>query len=212
MENQNTYCVYMHINKINNKVYVGMTKYGNNPNKRWKNGKAYLKYELFWPDIQKYGWDNFHHLIMQNNLSYEEAREKERQYILATESNKEEYGYNVRIGYEIPESTRIKMSESRKGENHRLYRKELPEEIKRKISETKKGKYKGENNPNAKKCVIIYDNIKYETLCRNDMEKLFKDKLNISIAKWFNAKLIPKKHINNIQLIQKDCNIIYKAE
>ena len=37
------YIGYLHKNKFNNKVYVGITHYINNPNRRWINGKGYRK-------------------------------------------------------------------------------------------------------------------------------------------------------------------------
>lgn len=86
------YIVYKHTNNINNKVYIGITKEFQNPNKRWRNGYGYLYNEKFFNDIIKYGWDNFTHEILESNLSYSEAGKKETDYIRLY--NSIEAGYN----------------------------------------------------------------------------------------------------------------------
>ena len=66
--------IYLHKNKINNKVYIGQTKCVN-PNNRWRNGTHYEN-TLFGKAIQKYGWDNFEHIILENNIeTQEEAKQ-----------------------------------------------------------------------------------------------------------------------------------------
>lgn len=90
-----TYCVYCHRNKINGKRYIGQTKYGDNPNMRWHLGKHYGK--TFRADIDKYGWDNFDHYIIQNGLTAEEADELEKLNIIAFNTTNPKYGYNERI-------------------------------------------------------------------------------------------------------------------
>lgn len=122
-----TYCVYAHINQVNGKMYVGVTKYGNNPNKRWKNGCAYLdkdeKGEYRQPHfayaIQKYGWDNFDHEIIALKLTKEEADKFEELLVEKLNLTDSKFGYNIRNGGgstgDLSDETKKKISESRKG-------------------------------------------------------------------------------------------------
>lgn len=48
---KNTFIVYKHTNLQNGKIYIGITKYGDNPNKRWRNGYGYNKNDKFFSDI-----------------------------------------------------------------------------------------------------------------------------------------------------------------
>ena len=58
---ENNYTIYCHLNKINNKRYIGQTK--QSVYKRWgKNGSEYTRKcpdTLIARAINKYGWDNF---------------------------------------------------------------------------------------------------------------------------------------------------------
>lgn len=97
------YYIYIHINKINNKTYIGQT---NNPNKRWRGkGVDYKPREnsesLFYKAIQKYGWDNFEHKILAECETREEANELEKQYILEYDSTNPEKGYNLSSGGDV---------------------------------------------------------------------------------------------------------------
>ena len=133
--NDNTYCVYIHMNTINNKAYIGQTIYGNDTHLRWKNnGCGYLKRNsegkftqpAFANAIQKYGWDNFEHIIWANGLTLQEANYIEKLLIKLFDTTNPKYGYNLRSG----------------GENSTL-----SDETKKKISKSRKGKYMGKNNP-----------------------------------------------------------------
>lgn len=91
------YSVYMHINKINQKKYIGITK--NKPEERWLNGYGYKK-QAFYNAIQKYGWDNFEHVILFDGLSQSEACQKEIDLISYYKTNNKLYGYNISSGGE----------------------------------------------------------------------------------------------------------------
>lgn len=91
------YHIYMHKNKINGKVYIGETC--QELKNRWKSGKAYKTCTYFNQAIEKYGWDNFEHIILESgDWTLEEAFEKEQYYICLYESNNPDKGYNIKDG------------------------------------------------------------------------------------------------------------------
>ena len=90
------YTIYMHRNKLNNKVYIGQTC--QKPEYRWNNGKNYSHCNAFFRAITKYGWDNFEHIILFEGLSQEEANQKEIELINLYHSTDRNYGYNCQLG------------------------------------------------------------------------------------------------------------------
>lgn len=93
------FTIYLHKNKINNKVYIGQT-IQDNLNDRWKNGLGYKTCTYFYSAIQKYGWENFEHIILEQseNWSQEDLDKKEMYYINFYQSNNPKYGYNITDG------------------------------------------------------------------------------------------------------------------
>ncbi len=88
--------IYKHTNKINGKCYIGQTC-RKNLNERWNNGKGYNG-TVFAKAIEKYGWDNFEHEIIEDNiLTQEEANERE-QYWIEYYGSYGENGYNMTRG------------------------------------------------------------------------------------------------------------------
>lgn len=112
------YCVYCHLNKVNGHRYIGIT--GElDPSKRWGiNGIRYKKNTRFYYAIEKYGWDNFEHIILEDGLTQIEAEELE-QYYIKLYNTITPYGYNLTYGGEhnkqISEETRKKMHDAHVG-------------------------------------------------------------------------------------------------
>lgn len=92
------YKIYKHTNKINQKVYIGQTctslkaRFG-------KDGIGYRGCKIFYSAIQKYGWENFEHEILEENIASDElANEREKYYIALYQSTNPKYGYNIQNG------------------------------------------------------------------------------------------------------------------
>lgn len=112
------YLVYCHTNKINGKKYIGITK--QDANKRWNKGLGYYKQPKFFNAIKKYGWNNFIHEILVDNIeTLEQANEIEKEYIKKFDTFHN--GYNNTLGgdgtngHVCTDETKMKISKANKG-------------------------------------------------------------------------------------------------
>lgn len=135
------YTVYQHKNKINGKVYIGITK--QKPELRWGiNGCNYKTSPHFYFAIQKYGWNNFEHNILFVELTKEEACLKEQELIKEYGVMDRNFGYNSTSGGDIfimNEETKQKIAHALLGNKNGLGY-VCSEEKKKKISEAQKGR------------------------------------------------------------------------
>lgn len=141
MKNIVKYFVYQHINKINDKCYIGITS-ATKPELRWNCGFGY-KSQVFYRAIEKYGWDGFDHIILHKELTENQAKCQEMFWIKLYKS--ENLSYNVTNGGEgskgvsMPETTKQALLKANTG-------RQCSEETKQKITK---------NNKKAKITVLV---------------------------------------------------------
>lgn len=107
MDNQ--YCIYCYTNKINGKKYIGQSK----DITRRCHPSNYTGCVKFYHAIKKYGWDNFEQTILYQNLTLQEANQKEEELIAKYDTINS--GYNIKSGglnNEYSIESRQKMSNS----------------------------------------------------------------------------------------------------
>lgn len=92
------YKVYVHVNKINGKIYIGQTCNSLSVRAGRKSGIGYKHSTHFYNAIQKYGWDNFEHIILIDGLSLEMANIIEEELIKKYNSMDRKIGYNMMSG------------------------------------------------------------------------------------------------------------------
>ena len=127
------YTVYLHVNKVNRKVYVGITSM--KVENRWREGKGYKKCEIMNKAILKYGWSNFEHIILCKT-SKDRAIILEKSLIKFYKNKK--MSYNISDGGEgagtVSEYTKEKLRQY-KGEKSSMFGKHPSKEtIEKRIS------------------------------------------------------------------------------
>ena len=155
-----TYTIYKHTNIINGKSYIGLTcqKVTN----RWKNGFGYTKetQPVFYSAIQKYGWENFSHEILEKEIPTLEQANQREQYWIAYYHTwvYDPYcnGYNTtqggdgNLGHKVSDEARLQMSKSHQGQQSWAKGKTFSEEHRRHLSESKRGKPRQKHSEETK--------------------------------------------------------------
>ena len=136
MKYNRKFLIYMHKNKINGKVYIGQTCKSIEL-RSGKSGERYEHHPIFYRAIQKYGWDNFEHIVLFDNLTQDEANEKEIELIFQYNARDRRYGYNQRIG-----------GSNMCGDSNPFYGCTHTDATKNVIAEKAKIRNIGKNNPN----------------------------------------------------------------
>lgn len=170
--NNRMYTVYEHVSK-DGKRYIGITS--QKVAIRWRRGNGYVKNIHFYRSIQKYGWENFEHNILAENVDEEQAKIIEKELIKKYKTTDPEHGYNVTLGGDTrqpcpeyvkelirqknkgkPKSdeTRKRMSEAAK---KRGPRPPMSKEQKEKISKSLIGNKRALGKHNNTKSVVMCD-------------------------------------------------------
>lgn len=116
----NTYKVYRHVSP-SGKIYVGITR--TELSKRWSSGTGYKLQKVFYNAIKKYGWENFKHELLFDNLNEISAKCIEIDLIYYYKRLGISYnitdGGESKSGYVVSEETKKKIHDT-KVKNHTL--------------------------------------------------------------------------------------------
>ena len=186
--------IYLTVNKINNKKYIGMCK--NTHRENYLGSGTLLKNA-----IKKYGKENFERIILQECETFQELSGAEKYWIKKYNAVDSDNFYNLTDGGFGGNSDYLKeywnnfSEQERKicrgwhrkdmsDKNNPMFGKKHSEETKRKIGlksvnrNWRKPNHHGEKNPRAKKAIVIYNDIEK----RYDCLKKFADESGIPYA------------------------------
>jgi len=144
--------IYMTINKINNKKYIGRKKYTNHYRSYLGSGSIIKE------EIKRYGSKNFYKIVLENCNSEQELNEKEKYWIEYFDATNNDEFYNLTNGgiggdtySNLPDEqiTLIKQKLNHENENNPMFNKKHDIKSKERISIKAKERLSvKENNPN----------------------------------------------------------------
>ena len=202
---EHIYTVYVHICP-NGKRYYGSTK--TDVIRRWRNGKGYKGNKDFTNAIEKFGWNNFQHIIVANRLTKDEAKWLEIELMRVWDTTNPDKGYNrifgdaTEKGHNTHEDSRKKQSNAISGENNYWYGKHHSEDTRKKISEANMG----ENNPGAKSVICITTGRIFSTV--KDGAKYYEIKCAGNITRCCQGKLKSAGKLNGQKLVWRYIEIV----
>ena len=166
----------------NGKRYIGITS--KRPNVRWENGFGYANGSPVRNAIDKYGWNNIEHIVLCENLTKEEACNKEIELIAQYKTNIHKYGNGY--GYNLTDGGEGTVGHKVSEENKEKMRKQF-------LGKT------GKDCPNSR--AVICDGVEYESLTD------FKIKNNHpkgNVQAWLNGNVGMPKEWYDRKLHYKD--------
>ena len=158
--NDSVWTVYVHINKINKKRYVGITS--QKPEYRWNRGKGYKNNSYFVSAIKKYGWDGFEHVILRTGLTKDQAIRYEKTLIEMWKTKDRMFGYNLTdggegtVGYVPPKELREKWSKIRTGTKRSSDTKKKMSDAHKRMSDEKRLEKNRKISESKYKPVLMY--------------------------------------------------------
>ena len=200
------YIIYIAINKINQKKYIGQTCRGLKIRMQCHKAQIKIHNNAFHNALRKHGWDNFEWSVLKESLTLDEANYWEEKLIKEHNTccqDKGHHGYNIKRGgdnYEVGEETKHKIGAFHKGkklsEEHKQQigafhkGKKRSEETKQKISRAHKGKIFSEET--RKKISLAHKGRKHSEEAKQNMSLAHKGK-KLSEERKNNMSITSKK-------------------
>jgi group I intron endonuclease len=203
--------VYRTTNLINNKIYIGQSKY-NDPN--YLGSGVFIK-----KAIEKYGRENFLKEILEECSTQESTNEREKFWIKETNSKDREIGYNVADGGysfimndEIKSKIKNTLSGKYTRENSFRHGIKLTEDHKKLISESNTGRKFSEEtrkNMSESRMGIVYSLETRKKMSESHIGKILTDEHkerigNSLVGRVYSEESIEKLRNNNINKNQKN--------